>query len=96
MTTKQTLQKTLALLKKRGWCQHVSNDTRTGSYCVIGALSEVSMQNDGALYTHPKDVIMRAMRIHTYKQDHIIAWNDTRGRTKAQVYKVLRTAIKLA
>jgi hypothetical protein len=92
---KRVLVKAERLLRTNGWCQGMAKDPK-GRFCSIGAINE-SMKNGVVLPAmNARVYVEMAIQQARFRNRHIIAWNDTHGRTKAQVLKVFRAAIKLA
>jgi hypothetical protein len=94
---KRVLVKAEKLLRTKGWCQGVARDQK-GRFCSIGAINE-GTENDYKAITpvmNARVYVEKVIQQSRFRNQHIIAWNDTRGRTKQQVLKVFRAAIKLA
>ena len=97
MSTKRVLQNAIVLLETAGWCQHVGKD-KDGQYCAVGAINHVLRRATKPMdkYDDARDTVQTAIRAHKFRQSGVVSWNDTKGRTKAQVLNVFRTAIQLA
>lgn len=72
-------QKTIDILNEYGWTQGAARNTE-GAYCLYGAISVAIPDRypsyHRAGFTH---------LLQTYLGMNLIVWNDTPGRTKAEV-----------
>ncbi len=94
MPARQVLVKARALLVKRGWCQGQSQAI-DGAHCARGALCvAIGLESDSEL-TAPVVIAYRLL-CDAGARHGLINFNDTRGRTKAQVLALFSRAIKLA
>jgi len=92
---KNLLTKAAKLLQTKGWCQFTSKNNR-GQFCAAGALHHAGNMSLLPTIVIARVLLQDAIRLRHYHETHLTAWNDQKGRTKAQVLQVFRTAIKLA
>lgn len=103
----KTLEKGLGLLKKDGWCQGIYRDEKTHRMCAWGSVKQTvrtglnppssgvtaQLLKAGALKVTPGSRVLKEDRMTSI--DNIIAWNDVRGRTAAQVTRAFQHAITI-
>ncbi len=82
---RQLLLEAAVLIERKGWCQKHLMDVK-GRMCTIGAMTSVwDLESDWNM-----DVISLAQDKLTAVVGPLVEWNDTDGRTKAEVVEVLR------
>lgn len=103
-TVKETLIAAKELLIKNGWCQGTMRNSRSdkSSFCLVGAInhvlaSDVERMNwtwDDEEFSMSVLISIRNV-IKQFKPNNssIVDWNDTHGRTKAEVIAILDKAI---
>jgi hypothetical protein len=83
VTLKQALSAAADLMEMKGWAQ--GNDNLDG-VCLVQAVVNTSIDHMVAALNRVREVI---------GETDLIAWNDTHGRTQAEVVMVLRKAARL-
>lgn len=83
------LEKALAVLRRRGWCQH--SFSNHGRVCAIGAIAVVLHGSPGSCGGPIRDLVEAVI-----DGDSLVTFNDTPGRKKADVEQLLLDAISLA
>lgn len=86
------LKRTAQLIRTDGWCQHTTTKP-SGECCLSYALSRAGRTYGLQSRWDARNAVLETIR-STFRRHntHIIEWNDTRGRNKAQVLTVLRKA----
>jgi hypothetical protein len=80
------------LIESHGWCQFINKLGPRGPYCVAGALNELSPGSDWVESKENAEVRLRVRRLTNYLYTY--EFNDTPGRTAAEVVEVLRRIAK--
>ena len=86
------------VLERDGWTQNTNLNEETGCRCAMGALAYVASNgetsHDGVLRDTPRDIRLRAATgpLVDLINNGITMWNDTPGRTAAEVVAALRAA----
>ena len=92
MKDSEVLRQASIKLSQRGWCQNLLQDYKTGSVCLVGALSIANNRGSDIPYT---DVQARYLE-KAIGTIHFSIWNDTPGRTQKEVQEALLKAADLA
>jgi hypothetical protein len=80
-----TLLKAAEYIKEHGWCQN-SYSSGSGAVCIAGALNRIGYRSIASA----QDI---SSTLHRHiGVDNYIAWQDTPGRTQAEVLKAMRGA----
>lgn len=103
MNVTQLLREALAVLKEGGWVQG-SYRTEDGRHCAVGAIERVldNSTNDGVvpwdvnLYNRAVELLDEVAREKDPDRADTISFNDTPGRTFAEVADAFKTAIARA
>jgi hypothetical protein len=85
---KQVLLDAARYIETHGWCQGALQ--HKGRVCIFGAINAAGGHSDMAASRTVVEMLRRAT--HTPAWSNIAAWNDTPGRTKAQVIAALKRA----
>lgn len=93
MDVHETLTKAADLIET-GWCQGTGHLRFEGAdqYCAVGAISRVT-HDRGGIFSGSLKAVANVVGI---RDCMIVAWNDTPGRTQAEVVAVIRMAADLA
>jgi len=83
MTLKQALAAAADLVEAKGWAQR---DDDNDSVCIVQAIVNTSLDLMVPMLNRVREVI---------GETDLVAWNDTYGRTQAEVVMVLRKAARL-
>jgi hypothetical protein len=88
----EVLDKAAEVLERDGWCQ--SNfENKAGERCAVGALRQASRELDGIISFRIEARTALAEYLEISSLD-VIEWNDTRGRTAAEVIDALKHTAK--
>lgn len=109
LTTSQILRNAKILVEK-GWCQTTMARDSMGNgvglmstlackFCLGGAIRRAS-NDSSSLYQPARSVVARVIQAVTNDKDrdnvNLSTWNDTKGRTQADVLEVLSLSIEMA
>jgi hypothetical protein len=85
------------LLERNGWTQHTLYDRTTNTYCTMGAIYQVSVDNAFGTGDRrsPTQDALNVMR-KVLKGRWIPEWNDRSNRTQQEVIDKIREAAKVA
>jgi hypothetical protein len=90
----EVLDKTVEVLERDGWCQGAFESAR-GERCAVGAIRRAARELQGASLRTVGARAAFAKYIGVGTLD-VVEWNDTKGRTAAEVIDALKhTAKKL-
>lgn len=92
-SVKDTLVAAKNLININGWTQ--DNMEHNGSYCILGAISEVTLEDDVIGYIDACNAVKAALK-QRGNITGIAAWNDAGHRTKDQVLGLLDEAVSHA
>lgn len=70
---------------ERGWCQGQAHDPYANAYCLIGSISRPR-----------SEVVQYLIRAAGIRAWSLVMWNDTPGRTQAEVLALYDRATELA
>lgn len=94
MTTVEVLRAARELLVTKGWGQKFFENKKTGCFCVIGALNEVSGGHShvtrGPSYAAG---LTLARAVGLSDRSRLLTWNDSWARTKDEVLAAFDRAI---
>lgn len=93
MTTTRDILNRAADLVEQGWCQYKLENRRPDGiteYCVIAALSKAAYGNHDTSFRMSDAYWLLESRIGDDNGD-LVNWNNTLGRTQAEVVSLLRT-----
>jgi hypothetical protein len=90
VTAREVLLKAAAIIVDRGWQSRLMGVETGGPYCLLGAFCVVG-GGHAARWMEQTDRARDALRTHL-RCDDLTRWNDTPGRTAAEVIAALRGA----
>ena len=99
MDTKEVISKALDVINERGWTQY-SFHAEDGAMCISAALVEASYDFNINMFTNMEKydkarIVLEELINVNAKPGHekgMISWNDTPGRTRDDVVRLLKEA----
>lgn len=97
MSTLEDLQKSRDFLAANEWgqgqfSQRCADDPTKTSYCGLGAIIHATREGAGRRYQGVRQALADILKIEG-EEPWIAEWNDTEGRTKAEVLELFDKAI---
>lgn len=80
------------VIRIHGWCQDIGYDEATGQYCLVGAVVKAAIGRDlgkDQQNCHVPGTFKVYHALETLTEKSLPDWNDTHGRTKEQVLRLL-------